>query len=163
MANLLCADLADLDPTLPVTIETLRERFGRLTETPRFNALLLSGFAAAGLLLAAIGIYGVVAFLVSQRTREVGLRMALGATPPAITRLFLLHAARWTAAGLCLGLAGSLAATRLLRGLLFEVPEHDVGSIVAAAAILSAAALAAAWLPSRRAARIDPVRTLREE
>jgi predicted permease len=163
MANLLCADLADLDPTLPVTIETLRERFGRLTETPRFNALLLSGFAAAGLLLAAIGIYGVVAFLVSQRTREVGLRMALGATPPAITRLFLLHAARWTAAGLCLGLAGSLAATLLLRGLLFEVPEHDVGSIVAAAAILSAAALAAAWLPSRRAARIDPVRTLREE
>ncbi len=163
MANLLRADLASLDPTLPVTMETMRERFDRLTQAPRFNALLLSGFAGAGLLLAAIGIYGVVAFLVSQRTRETGVRMALGATPSAILKLFLLHAARWTAAGLCLGLAGSLAATRLLRGLLFEVPERDVGSIVAAAAILSAAALAAAWLPSRRAARIDPARTLREE
>ena len=163
MADLLRADLAGLDPTLPVTIESMRERFDRLTQTPRFNAVLLSGFAGAGLLLAAIGIYGVVAFWVGQRTREIGVRMALGATPSTIVKLFLFHAARWTAAGLCLGLAGSLAATRLLRGLLFDVPERDVGSVAAATAILSAAALAAAWLPSWRAARIDPISTLREE
>jgi ABC-type lipoprotein release transport system permease subunit len=89
--------------------------------------------------------------------------MAIGATPSRVTRLFLMYAARWTGAGVVLGLAGSLAAARLLRTLLSAAPARDYWSFVEAAAILSGVALVAAWLPARRAARIDPVRTLREE
>ena len=149
------AAVAELAPTLPVTIQTMEERVSSLTAQPRFNALLLGGFAAMGLVLAAIGIYGVIAFLVGQRAPEIGIRMALGATPSDVARLFLLHAARWTAAGLGPGLAGSLAVTRLLGS------PRDAASLAAAAVVLTAVALAAAWLPSRRAARIDPVQTLR--
>lgn len=163
IARLLRGDLAELDPSAPVTVETLRERAGTLTVAPRFDALLLGGFAAIGLLLAAIGIYGVIAFLVSQRTREVGVRMALGAAPTAVTRMFLRHAATWTIAGVAVGLAGSLAVTRLVASMLFQVDTRDPWSAAAAPAILFLVGLAAAWLPARRAARIDPVRTLREE
>jgi ABC-type antimicrobial peptide transport system permease subunit len=155
--------IGELDPSVPVTVQTLEERAGHLTVTPRFDALLLGGFAGIGLLLAAIGIYGVIAFLVGQRTREVGVRMALGATPRAITRMFLGHAAGWTLAGIVAGLAGSLAVTRLLASMLFNVDARDPWSLAAAPAVLLAVALAAAWLPARRAALIDPVRTLREE
>ncbi|SPF39109.1 conserved membrane hypothetical protein [Candidatus Sulfopaludibacter sp. SbA4] len=163
VATMIRAQIAALDSSLPVDVQTFRERVGKLTGEPRFNAFLLTGFAAVGLILSAIGIYGVIGFLVSQRAREIGVRMALGATPSSVTRLFLWDAARWTGAGVLLGLAGSLAATRLLATLLFAVRGNDPWSFLAAAAILSAVALSAAWLPSRRAARIDPVRTLREE
>jgi predicted permease len=155
--------LAELDPAVPVTVQTLQERASTLTVTPRFDALLLGGFAGVGLLLAAIGIYGVIAFLVGQRTREVGVRIALGATPTAVTRMFLSHAAGWTLAGIVVGLAGSLAVTQLLAGMLFQVNARDPWSLAVAPALLLAVALTAAWLPARRAARIDPVRTLREE
>lgn len=155
--------LAELDPSVPVTVQTLQERASTLTVAPRFDALLLGGFAGVGLLLAAIGIYGVIAFLVGQRTREVGVRMALGATPTAVTRMFLSHAAGWTLAGIVVGLAGALAVTELLSGMLFQVNARDPWSLAAAPALLLAVALTAAWLPARRAARIDPVRTLREE
>jgi ABC-type antimicrobial peptide transport system permease subunit len=155
--------MAELDRSVPVTVETLRERAGNLTIAPRFDALLLGGFAGVGLVLAAIGIYGVIAYLVGQRTREVGVRMALGATPAAVTRMFLRHATGWTLAGVAAGLAGSLAVTRLLASMLFQVDARDPWSRAAAPAVLLAVALAAAWLPARRAARIDPVRTLREE
>lgn len=163
VSRMIRTEIAALDPSLPVDVQTFRERVGKLTDTPRFNAFLLGGFAGVGLMLAAIGIYGVISFLVSQRAREIGVRMALGATPANVTRLFLGDAARWTGVGVLLGLAGSLAATRLLSTLLFAVRGSDPWTFLAAAAILSAVALAAAWLPSRRAARIDPVRTLREE
>lgn len=126
------AAVAAADPGLPVTIETLDQRLSGLTARPRFNALLLAGFASVALLLAAVGIYGVTAFLVSQRTREVGLRMALGATPGAVSRLFVWHAARWTLAGALAGVAGSYFATRLLSGLLFGVPRHDAATLAAA-------------------------------
>jgi putative ABC transport system permease protein len=163
MATLLRGAVAELDPAVPVTVETLRERAGTLTVGPRFDALLLGGFAGVGLLLAAIGIYGVIAFLVSQRTREVGVRMALGATPSAVTRMFLRHAAGWTLAGVAAGLAGSLAVARLVGSMLFQVDARDPWILAAAPVLLAGVALAAAWLPARRAARIDPVRTLREE
>ena len=162
-AKLLRAAVAAVDPTLPVTIETLQQRLSGLTARPRFNALLLAGFASVALLLAAVGIYGVTSFLVSQRTREVGVRMALGATPAAVSRLFVLHAARWTLAGAVAGVAGSYFTTRLLAGLLFGVPQHDAATLVAAPALLLTAAMCAAWLPARRAARVDPVETLRQE
>jgi putative ABC transport system permease protein len=156
------ADLAALDPTLPVRIETLDERVAGMVVRPRFNAAMLGGFAAAGLLVAAIGIYGVVAFLVAQRTRDIGIRMALGATPAGVARHFLAYAARWTAAGIALGTAGSLLATRLAASLLFGVTRTDASSLAVAAGTLTSAALTAAWLPSRRAARVDPALTLRQ-
>jgi predicted permease len=163
VAKLLRGAVAELDPSVPVTVETLRERAGTLTTGPRFDDLLLGGFAGVGLLLAAIGIYGVIAFLVSQRTREVGVRMALGATPSAVTRMFLRHAAGWTLTGVAAGLAASLAVERLVASLLFQVDARDPWSLAAAPLVLIAVALAAAWWPARRAARIDPVQTLREE
>jgi predicted permease len=163
VATTLRGIIAEMDPTIPVTVQTLQERASNLTVTPRFDALLLGCFAGVGLLLAAIGIYGVIAFLVGQRTREVGVRMALGATPTAVTRMFLRHAAGWTLAGVAVGLAGSLAVARMLAKLLFQVNAHDPWSMAAPPALLLGVALAAAWLPARRAASIDPVRTLREE
>lgn len=122
-----------------------------------------------GLLLAAIGLYGVISFLVTERTPEIGVRMALGATPREISRLVLGQAARWTAAGAVLGAIGSLFAVRLLehaglrRDLLFRVPAGDPWTLAGAVALLAAVALAAAWGPARRAARLDPMRVLRRE
>jgi hypothetical protein len=149
--------------TLPVEIERLDARVARLAARPRFNALLLGVFASMGLLLAAIGLYGVISFLVAQRTREIGVRMALGATPFAIAGLVMKRAALSTAAGALLGVAGSLAAGQLLRGMLFRIPARDPWTLAGALAILTAAALTAAWIPSRRAARTDPMRALRQE
>ena len=163
IAKMIRAAVSELDPAVPVSVETLEERAGTLTVAPRFDALLLGGFAGVGLLLAAIGIYGVIAFLVSQRTREIGVRMALGASPTAVTRMFLRHAAGWTMAGILAGLAGSVVAARLLAGMLFQVDAHDPWGLAAGSITLFAVALAAAWLPARRAARIDPIRTLRDE
>lgn len=163
MAGFVRAEVAALDSTLPVTIETIEQRVGKFAERPRFNAVLLGIFAGMGLLLAAIGLYGVVSFLVAQRTQEIGVRMALGATPRAIARLVLEHAARWTAAGAALGVIGSLVAVRLLRTMLFQVPARDPWTLAAAVVVLLAVALVAAWIPSRRAARVDPMQALRQE
>ena len=163
VAKMLRTQIAGLDVSLPVDVQTLRERVGKLTETPRFSAFLLSGFAGAGLILAAIGIYGVIAFQVNQRAREIGVRTALGATPSDVAKLFLWDVGRWTGAGLVLGLAASLAAQRLIATLLVVARGNGRWTFVAAAAILSGVALAASYIPSRRAARIDPARTLRTE
>lgn len=119
---------------------------------PRFNAFLLALFAGSGVLLAMIGLYGVMAFLVGQRTQEIGVRLALGATPGEIIKLILSRAARWTVAGVAAGLIGSLFATRVLRNLLFEVPERDPWTYSAVVTLLFVVALVAAWIPSRRAA-----------
>ena len=155
--------VAAIDPTVPVKIETLDERIGQLAERPRFNACLLALFAAMGLLLSLIGLYGVISFLVAQRTREIGVRMALGATPAAVSRLVLGHAARWTAAGVALGLIGSLFAARLVESMLFHLSARDPWVLAGAIAAISAAAMLAAWIPSRRAARVDPIEALRQE
>ncbi|MBZ5593866.1 MAG: ABC transporter permease [Acidobacteriia bacterium] len=162
-ARWLRAEVAALDPTLPVDIETMQQRVVHLSQRPRFNAVLLGIFAGIGLLLAAIGLYGVISFLVAQRTQEIGVRMALGATPGAITRLVLVHAARWTAAGAVLGAVGALFAARLLQAMLYQVSEEDPATMVAVVALLSGVALLAAWIPSRRAAHVDPVQALRQE
>jgi putative ABC transport system permease protein len=152
-----------LDPDLPVTMVTMQQRVSKLAQRPRFNALLLTLFAAMGALLAAIGLYGVMAFLVGQRTQEIGVRMALGATPSAIARLFLSRALLWTFAGGTAGFIGVLFATRALRSLLFEVSEHDALTFATALLGLGMIALAAAWLPCRRASRVDPMTALRHE
>jgi len=156
-------EVAALDPTLPVSVETFAQQVGKLAERPRFNALLLGLFAAMGLLLAAIGLYGVISVLVAQRTQEIGVRMALGATPWAVTKLMLARAARWTATGAALGIIGSFFAARLLRTMLFHVSARDPWTLAAAVAVLVGTAVLAAWVPARRAARVDPMHALREE
>ena len=163
IANAIRKELAEMAPDLPVTITSMQTRVEKLAQRPRFNAFLLSMFAGMGVMLAAIGLYGVVSFLVSQRTQEIGVRMALGATPRAIARLVLSRAAAWTIGGAVLGLAGALFATRAIRSLLFQVPEHDPWAIAAALLALLAIALAAAWAPAQRAAHVDPMIALRHE
>ena len=163
MARWVRAEIAALDPTLPVTLETVAQRTGKLAERPRFNAWLLAIFGAMGLLLAAIGLYSVISYLVAQRTQEIGVRMALGASSGAIARMVLAYAARWAAAGTVVGLAASLAALRILRTMLVHVTWQDPRTMAGALAVLWADALLAAWLPSRRAARVDPVEALRRE
>jgi len=163
MAPWVRSQIATLDPALPVAIDRMEQRIGKLAERPRFNAVLLGLFAGVGLLLAAVGLYGVISFLVTQRTGEIGIRMALGATPADVRGLVLRHAAAWTAGGAVVGIAGSLAVARLLDRLLFHVSSKDPWTLAAACAILFAIALAAAWIPSRRASRVDPMQALRGE
>ena len=138
-------------------------RVGKLSERPRFDATLLSLFAVIGLLLAALGIYGVVSFSVGQRTQEIGVRMALGATPQNILKMVLVNMARWTAAGALLGLLGSWFGARLLESLLFEVRPHDPLLLCVALLALLLVSFVASWIPARRATRIDPMIALRYE
>ena len=163
MADWLKREFAALDPALPVTLGSLQQRVGKLVDRPRFNAFLLTLFAGMGVLLAAIGLYGVMAFLVGQRTQEIGVRMALGATPVAITKLVLGRAAVWTLAGALMGLAGSLFATRALQTMLFEVPARDWWTFSVVLPALLLIALGSAWIPALRAARVDPMTALRHE
>uniref|UniRef100_Q01Y15 Permease n=1 Tax=Solibacter usitatus (strain Ellin6076) TaxID=234267 RepID=Q01Y15_SOLUE len=154
---------AELDPTLPVELETMRKRLDGITARPRFQATLLSVFAVTGLALAGVGLFGVMSFLVAQRRKEIGVRMALGATPADIVRLTLVFAARWTGAGMAAGALGALALTKWLRTLTFGISGVDPGTLSAALAVLAIVGLVAAAAPARRAARLDPMTTLREE
>jgi predicted permease len=156
-------EIAAIDPTIPVKLSTMDDRVEKLTARQRFDAELLSAFALAGLLLAAIGLYGVMAFLVAHRTREIGVRMALGATPRSIARLVLGYAWRWTATGVAAGLLGAWWATRLLKTLLFETSPADPKIAAGTVLLLATIAGLAAWVPSRRAAKVDPMVALRNE
>ena len=129
----------------------------------RSSAWLVGGFAALALLLSGVGLYGVIAYSVSRRTREIGIRMALGACRSSVYRLILKEAWRLTAIGIIAGLASSLAATTLMRTLLFEVRSWDVPTMAAVAAILAISALLASFLPARRAAAVNPTDALRLE
>ena len=163
IAKWIRTETAAIDPTVPVTIEGMKTRVGKLAERPRFTAVLLSLFAAMGVLLAGIGIYGVVGFLVTQQTREIGIRIALGATPGSVLRMVLSNMVRWTATGAALGLLGAWLSSRLLESLLFEVRAHDPFLLGAALLVLLAVAFLAAWIPARRAMRVDPMVALRYE
>ncbi len=162
-ARTLRQTVGTIDAAIPVEIATLAQSTARLSARPRFNAMLLGLFALMGLALAAFGLYGVLGFLVTQRTREIGLRMALGATPGGIGRLVMVDAGRWLAAGLLCGLALSTAMARALGSLLLGVPAADPATWASAAGLLLISAVAAAWLPARRAARVDPMEALRHE
>jgi ABC-type antimicrobial peptide transport system permease subunit len=128
----------------------------------RFNTLLMSLLATTGLVLAALGIYSVIAWLVAQRSREIGVRMALGASAGDVVRLMVAHGLEPVVGGLAVGVAGALAATRLLQNQLFEVGPRDPVTLVATAALLLAVAAGAAVVPAWRATGIDPSRALHE-
>jgi predicted permease len=163
VAGFVRSEVAALDPAVPVNFIAMRERVSELVATPRFDALLLSGFSALSLVLAAVGLLGVISFLVSQQTREIGVRMALGATPRSVVFLFLTKAARWTFIGAITGLAGSLWVAKVLKGMLFEVSAFDPLTWLLGLIILLSVAALAAWIPARRASRIDPMVALRYE
>ncbi len=125
--------------------------------------LLLASFAAVAVVLAAVGVYGVLAFIVAQRTREIGVRLAMGAAPQDVVRLIVREGAVLALAGLIAGFAGALAAGRTLATMLFGVTPQDPATFAGVAIALTAAALAASYLPARRAARVDPMEALRNE
>jgi hypothetical protein len=129
----------------------------------RFAMALLTAFAAIALVLAAVGLYGVIAYTVMQRTREIGVRVALGAQAADVARLVLVDAVRLAATGVALGVAGAIAATDTLRGLLFGVEPTDPATFIVIALLLAAVALLSAYLPTRRALGVDPTEALRAE
>ena len=155
-------ELAALDPTLPLAdVSTLDDRKAVSLSRPRVNATVLGGFALAALVLAAVGIYGVVAYGVVQRTRELGIRMALGAGGSTLLRMVIRQGMRPVLGGMAVGLLGALAGGRLIRGLLFGVGSGDPATLAVVTCFLVAVALAAMYLPARRASRSDPMTALR--
>jgi putative ABC transport system permease protein len=153
-----------IDPGLALgRVATMEERVAGALARPRVNALLLGGFAATALVLAALGIYGVIAYSVVQRTRELGIRMALGARAADVLQLVLRQGMAPVLGGLALGLAGAAVASRVLRGLLYGVGGTDLTTYAAVATFLAAVALLASYLPARQAAAADPVVALRNE
>jgi len=152
------------DPDVAITeVRTMREMAALSLAEPRTRAWMAAAFAAVALVLAALGIYGVVSYSVSQSTQEMGIRMALGARPGQVLLRTLREGLGMTAFGLILGVAGSLALTRLLGNLLFAVRPTDPATYAAVSAILLAVAMLAAYMPARRAARVDPATALRWE
>ena len=153
-----------LDPLQPIAdVQTMDAILGENSARQRFSAVLLAGFSISSLLLAAVGIYGVLAYSVTQRTREIGVRVALGAEPARIVALMLRTGARPVLGGLAAGVGGALALSGLLRSLLFGIGPHDPWTFFLAPVLLIAVALAAAYVPARRAARVDPIEALRAE
>jgi len=156
--------LHELDPRIPLSeAESMSGYLGDLTAVQRFTSLILSCFAGLGLMLAVMGIYGVIAYLVAQRTQEIGIRLALGAPRSAVVWLVSSQGLRMALAGLAVGLLGTTLAARSLTSLLYGVSALDPMTLGWASIVLIAVALAACALPARRAARIDPMRALRTE
>jgi len=144
-------------------IRTMDEVMGLSTARQSFQMLLLTIFGAVALLLAAIGIYALMAYSVAQRTREIGIRMALGADRSAIRHLMIWQGMRLALAGVALGIPAALGLTRLIAGLLFGVRAWDPGAFVTAPIVLAVVAFFAAWLPALRASRLEPIRALHVE
>jgi predicted permease len=164
LTGALRATVAELDPDLPVVeIQTMEEALGAWAAERRLTMMLVAAFATLALALGAVGVYGVMAHLVVQRTREIGIRIALGAVPREILTLVLSQGAWLAGLGIVAGLLGAVAATRLLTSLLFGVEPTDPATFVATAAALAAVAAIASVLPALRAVRTDPVDALRAE
>jgi putative ABC transport system permease protein len=163
-ANDLRTAVASIAPGVPVYgLSTMQQKIAGTLEESHFDTFLLALFAGIALLLSSVGIYGVLSYVVAQRTRDIGIRMALGATPGLVMRDVLWYGLRLTGIGLVLGLAGALGATRLLSSLLYGVRSTDAITFAAISLILAAVALIASYLPARRATRVDPMVALRCE
>jgi len=157
-------EVTSLDADLPLAdVKPMTELIGASTAQRRFTTLLLATFAIVAVILAGIGIYGVLAYVVSQRTREIGVRLAVGASPRDVVRLIVREGALLSIVGLAAGGIGAVAATRVLASLLFGVTSTDPATFVAVAIGLAAIALAASYVPARRAARVDPMLALRTD
>jgi putative ABC transport system permease protein len=164
MAGAVRQAVRELDPALPVAdFRTMEEVVSASVARPRLMMLLLATFAAVALLLGAVGVYGVMAYLVGRRTREMGIRLALGARPRQVAALVLRRSLAITAAGIAAGIAIAAAMTRVLSGLLYGVAPLDATTFIAVPLILGAVAMFAAWVPTRRATRLDPTVVLRHE
>jgi predicted permease len=157
------ARVKQLDPTAPVEIDTMKQTVSTLADRPRFEMALLGFFALCGMLMAVIGLYGVIAFVVAQRTQEIGVRMALGATRGNILRLIAGEGVRLIVIGGVVGIGGALAASQLLKSLLFGVGALDPWTYAAVVALLGVVALAATLLPALAAMKVDPMEALRYE
>ncbi len=157
-------EIRAIDPLLPIDrLETMENLVTTSVAEPRFRSAVLTVFATAALLLVATGILGVLAYAVTRRTREIGVRMALGAQRADVLRLVLRHALAMTVAGVTLGLIASIGLTRLLARFLYEVTPTDPLSLAAASALLLAVAMVAIYVPARRAVRVEPLTALRAE
>jgi len=158
------ATLGSLDPDAPLAeVQTMTDALGSWAAERRLTMLVITLFAILALTLGAVGVYGVMAHLVAQRTREIGIRVALGALPGEILRLVAVQGTTMAALGIVVGTAGSLAATRLLSGMLFHVRPTDPLTFAGTAAILALVAAAATLVPALRATRVDPIEALRSE
>jgi len=146
-----------------IEIRTGEEVVDRALAPQRAAAALFSGFALLAIMLASIGLYGAMAHSVAQRTREIGVRIAIGASPQSVVHRVLARAMAWTGAGMAAGAALSWLSTRLMASQLRNVSPHDPATFFAVAVFILVVAGASAWIPARRAARIDPVTTLRWE
>ena len=163
---ILSATIQQIDPVMaiydPMTMDQ-KIHDAPSTYLHRSSAWLVGGFAVMALVLGAVGLYGVIAYSVSQRTREIGVRMALGAQRGSVYRLILNEAGRLIVIGVAFGLAGSVGAAMLMRKLLFGVPPWDAPTLAGVAIVLAGSALLASYIPARRAASVSPVEALRIE
>jgi putative ABC transport system permease protein len=156
--------VAAVDPDLAAgDVRTIDDYLTQAVATPRFNATLIAGFAALALFLAGCGLYGVMSYSVAQRTREIGIRMALGAQPTDVRGMVVSQALRMGVTGLVIGVFAALAAARLLAGLLFDISPSDPATLATVCGMLLSVVLVAAYFPARRATRVDPMVALRSE
>jgi len=164
VTSLLRAKLAAIDPDLPFTdIKTLQFYVDRAVEEPRFRAMLIAAFAVLALVLAAVGVFGLISYSVTQRTREIGIRVALGASPRQVLLAVVREGLTLAIVGIAVGLVSAVLATRALSAFLFGVGTTDPGTFSAVALLLLVVALAASYIPSRRALKVDPVVALRAQ
>jgi ABC-type antimicrobial peptide transport system permease subunit len=158
------AELASMDDTLPIgQVRTMDERLDESLVQQRFRTWLVSGFAALALLLSAIGLYALISYSVSQRTREIGVRVALGARPSNVLGMVLREGLKLLLAGLLLGWIGAFSATRAMRSLLYSTSSTDLVSFVTTSILLIVVASLASCIPARRATQVDPMVALRYE
>ncbi|HWC19897.1 MAG TPA: ABC transporter permease [Terriglobales bacterium] len=163
LASLIRSEVASVDNSIPVEFQTMRQHVSSLAERPRFEAALLTLFAALAIVLAAIGLYGLLAFIVSRRTQEIAVRMALGAGKQDIVALIGRDGLKMIGVGVLLGALGALSISRCFRALLFGVNTNDLFSLTSAIALLVAVGVIAMWVPLRRAMSVDPMQALRHE